>query len=158
MAKLERVRGIVLCVAVSGSALCGVFHAEGQALRARPPVDAPAPRAVARTTSADVLAAVPGAAALALTLPEHEEVEDAQPETVRVPNLVGLRLTTAADRAERVGLTVVAVDEDGNEVDLVYSRFYRVLRQSVRRGTKVVSGHVIEIRVRDRSASYSDWG
>jgi hypothetical protein len=162
MKMLERTRTLALCLLTGGSALVGIFHVEGQALRTREGAVLPAVEVAnaQATEHAPTMAVAPTAVVptAAVAEPSGPEVVEAVPANVRVPNLVGLRLTDAANRAERRGLKVIAVDEYGEEVDLVYSRFYRVLRQSVRRGASVVPGHVIEIKVRDRTASYSDWG
>jgi len=154
MGSIRRSGAVALCLMTAGISLGGIFHVEGQALRDRP--------RVMKTSSAEakVSAAVEPAALVAApaAAPAASPTPAVAAEEIRIPNLYGLRLTYAERRIERKGLRIEAFDEDGAPVDLADREFYRVVGQSVRRGTSVAPGTAIQVTVRDRASSYSDWG
>lgn len=164
MGSITRTGTVALCLVSAATAFVGIVHVEGQALRERPrtvstaardeaPIQSAAPTPLVAPAAPSVVAAP---TVVPTTVPAAAPTE--APEANRVPSYIGLRLTYAERRIERRGWRVVAVDEDGNGVDLAEAEYYRVIRQSVRRGTTLAPGSVIEVRVRDRSSSYSDWG
>lgn len=159
MGRFERGRDVVLCFLAGVTSLMGIFHVEGRALGERP-----APPLLAEEVVGSALAFGHASSRLAAEHPPvyvalpSTQVEDGPVETVRMPGLVGLRLKTALQRAADRNVQLIVKDEYGEAVDPARMRFYRVVEQDVRRGRAVPVTESVEIWVRDRTASYGDWG
>jgi len=159
MGSIRRSGAVALCLMTAGISLGGIFHVEGQALRDRPRVMKTASAEAKVSAAVEPVALVaPSALAAPAVAPAASPTPTVAAEEIRIPNLYGLRLTYAERRIERKGLRIEAFDEDGAPVDLADREFYRVVGQSVRRGTSVAPGTAIQVTVRDRASSYSDWG
>lgn len=146
---MERIRswgvaGVGLMLSAVGFA--GIVKVEGQAVTHRE-----------WGKSAKVAVVVEEAAPLVAQVAEIAPVAEPAP-AIRVPGFVGLRPARALARATERGLSVRFVDVAGNEIPEDARTFYRVARQKTRRGTEVEASTVIELVVRERASSYSDWG
>jgi pyruvate/2-oxoglutarate dehydrogenase complex dihydrolipoamide acyltransferase (E2) component len=126
----------LLFLTASASAFGVLIHFESMPARAAAsPAATPAPAPLVEAP------APPAAASPAPTAP-------APSRAVAAPDLVGKRLSIARRTARKLGLAVVAHDDDGLRIDGDQSPYYRVRRQSTPAGTSIESGATVEVRVR----------
>jgi hypothetical protein len=139
-----------LFLTASASALGALIHFESTPARAAAGAAAtpapPSPSAGARPAPIHEVLAVDPAEAPA---PSASSPAPAAPSrTVAAPDLVGRRLSVARRTARKLGLVVVAHDDEGLRVDGDQAPYYRVRRQATPAGASVEPGATVEVRVR----------
>ena len=133
-----------LFLTASASALGALIHFESAPARAAAP---PSPPVSARhdeihevpILEPDQAPAPPPAASPASAAPSS---------AIAAPDLVGKRLSIARRTARKLGLVVVAHDDEGLRIDAAEAPYYRVRRQSTPAGASVEPGATVEVRVR----------
>jgi hypothetical protein len=139
-----------LFLTVSASALGAVIHFESTPARAAASVAAtPAPRSAPAGAPAPIHEVpVLGPAEAPAPAPATSPAPAAPSRAVAAPDLVGKRLSVARRNARKLGLAVVARDDEGLRIDGDQSPYYRVRRQATPAGTSVEPGATVEVRVR----------
>jgi hypothetical protein len=136
-----------LFLTASASALGALFHFESTPVRAAPsaavtpapvltPKDAPAPSPAASASPA------------AASAPAAASSPAAASRAVAAPDLIGKHLSVARRAARKLGLVVVAHDDDGLRVDGEQAPYYHVRRQSPSAGASLEPGATVEVHVR----------
>jgi len=147
------------CLAVSTAALVAVTKLDATAgdRRSRSNPESTTPKPAPSKPAPPAPAPAPPAPKLTLTtiaLPPPP-VPSTAADTVKVPNWKGKRLSVAFRDARKLGITVTALDDRGDEVKtgevlpMMPASDFRVRRMLTAAGTAVEPGAVVQVRVRE---------
>jgi hypothetical protein len=137
------------CLAVSAAAFIAITRMDASAARSK----APAPEGEAaksvppRSTAApEPRPPAPELTPTRLNVPTTKAGLDG---TLTVPDWQGKRLSVAFREARKLGLSINAVDDEGESIPADLRQSYRVRRMLTKAGTAVAPGADVEVRARE---------
>lgn len=146
------------CLAVSAAAFIAITKMDATAARPRSPSvpeatePKPAPKTPAPRPS-EPPAPKLTTGGLALLTPQAKAPTTAattgSDSTLAVPDWKGKRLSVAFREARKLGITITAVDDEGEAVPADMRSSYRVRKMLTRAGTAIEPGAAVEVRARE---------